>query len=130
MKTPTLKTHLWNPSLTACICACMAASPLVSIAGPKDTMEKIHKSLMEYDEDFREIDAALNATYKKLLATLPADRAAKLKKEQVQWVKDCSASVKTEGRPTKYVSLAFRSRLEELQEMLSKSPKEGASESK
>jgi len=118
MKTPSIQTRRWNPSLAACICICMGAFTLTALAGPKDTMEKIHKSLMENDDDFREIDAALNATYKKLLATLPAERAARLKKEQLQWVKDCSASVKTEGRPTKYLSLAFRSRLEELEAML------------
>ncbi len=70
--------------------------------------------------DFKADDDALNAAYKKLIATLPPDKAANLKAEQKQWVKDCAQMVKNEGRPHKNLCLWTIGRKEELEEMVAK----------
>ena len=94
-------------------------SPLPSEASPKDSYEKVYKECMQMD-DFKADDDALNAAYKKLIAALPPDKAAKLKADQKQWVKQCAQMVKDEGRPHKNLCIATIGRKEELEEMIAK----------
>ena len=93
--------------------------PLPSEASPKDSHEKVYTECMQMG-DFKADDDALNAAYKKLIAALPPDKAAKLKAEQKQWVKDCAQMVKNEGRPHKNLCLWTIGRKEELEEMIKK----------
>jgi uncharacterized protein YecT (DUF1311 family) len=68
--------------------------------------------------DFMEDDNALNAAYKKLMAALPPEKAAKLKADQKIWIKRCAQMVKNEGRPHKNLCIATIGRREELEEMV------------
>jgi uncharacterized protein YecT (DUF1311 family) len=94
-------------------------SPIRTEASPKDSYAKVYKECMQM-EDFKADDDALNAAYKKLIAALPADKAAKLKAEQKQWVKNCEWQVKNDGKPHKNLSSMTLSRKEELEEMVAK----------
>jgi uncharacterized protein YecT (DUF1311 family) len=92
-------------------------SPIRTEASPKDSYAKVYKECMQMD-DFKADDDALNAAYKKLMATLPAPEAAKLKQEQKDWIKACAQMVKDEGRPHKNLCIWTNSRKEKLEEML------------
>jgi uncharacterized protein YecT (DUF1311 family) len=87
------------------------------LAGSKDSYEKVYKDCMMMD-DFKADDDALNAAYKKLMAALPKEKAAKLKQEQRDWLKECSKMVKDEGRPHKNLCIWTTSRRERLEEAL------------
>jgi len=110
-----MKRTLFIPSLLISL----LLSSLTAQASPKDSYEKVYKECMQMD-DFKADDDALNTAYKKLIAALPPDKAAKLKADQKQWVKDCAWQVTNDGKPHKNLSRMTFSRKEELEEMVAK----------
>lgn len=95
------------------------SSPIKTEASPGDSYQKVYKECMQMGY-FKEEDGALNAAYKKLIAALPPDKAAKLKADQKQWIKDCEWQVKNDGKPHKNLSNMTITRKEELEEMVAK----------